>query len=60
MVNPATGDVISHVAHATQADVDTAVAAARRAFKTTWGTNVSGTTRGKSTSIPYTPVSFNL
>jgi len=34
--NPATGEVIAHVAEADKEDVDLAVRAARRAFETTW------------------------
>lgn len=34
------------VAHATKEDVDTAVKAARKAFKTTWGLKVPGNERG--------------
>ncbi|KAL7418774.1 hypothetical protein Q5752_006457 [Cryptotrichosporon argae] len=45
-VNPATGEVLVAVAHATKDDVDRAVKAARTAFKTTWGTNVAGAERG--------------
>ena len=36
-VNPATEEVLAEVTAATSADVDLAVAAARRAFETTWG-----------------------
>ncbi|WP_232663896.1 aldehyde dehydrogenase family protein [Pseudonocardia sp. TRM90224] len=36
-VNPATEEVLAEVGTASSADVDTAVAAARRAFETTWG-----------------------
>lgn len=36
-VNPATEEVLSKVAEATAADVDTAVAAARKAFTRVWG-----------------------
>lgn len=44
-VDPATGADIAHVAHASQADVDAAVKAARVAFNTTWGLNVDGCER---------------
>ncbi|BGP16835.1 hypothetical protein JCM10213v2_004840 [Rhodosporidiobolus nylandii] len=40
VLNPATGQEITQVAHAKEADVDAAVSAARKAFKTTWGRNV--------------------
>lgn len=36
-INPATGEVLAHIAEAGEADVDAAVAAARKAFDTTWG-----------------------
>ena len=36
-VNPATEEKLSRIAEANQTDVDTAVAAARNAYKTTWG-----------------------
>jgi aldehyde dehydrogenase (NAD+) len=36
-VNPATEEVLAEVAEADESDVDAAVAAARRAFETTWG-----------------------
>jgi aldehyde dehydrogenase (NAD+) len=42
----ANGSVITAVAEGTQADVDAAVVAARKAFNTTWGENSSGATRG--------------
>ncbi|BGO91993.1 hypothetical protein NBRC10512v2_004257 [Rhodotorula toruloides] len=40
VLNPANGQVITSVAHGKSEDVDKAVAAARKAFKTTWGKNV--------------------
>ncbi|EJT52251.1 hypothetical protein A1Q1_05461 [Trichosporon asahii var. asahii CBS 2479] len=43
--NPATGKPIASVAHASSADVDAAVDAARTAFNTTWGMNVDATER---------------
>jgi acyl-CoA reductase-like NAD-dependent aldehyde dehydrogenase len=45
-VNPATEEVLSEVWSAGQADVDTAVAAARQAFDTSWG-RMRGSERGK-------------
>ncbi len=36
-INPATGEVLAHIAEAGESDVDAAVAAARKAFDTTWG-----------------------
>lgn len=45
-VNPATGEVLVAVASGGEKDVDRAVAAARRAFKTTWGRNVTPQERG--------------
>ena len=36
IVNPATGKVIAHVPKGTEADVDRAVAAARKAFDDGW------------------------
>ncbi|OCF75956.1 aldehyde dehydrogenase (NAD+) [Kwoniella mangroviensis CBS 8886] len=44
-INPATGEQFLDFAHATKVDVDTAVTAARKAFKTTWGMNVASTER---------------
>ncbi|TVT45272.1 aldehyde dehydrogenase family protein [Amycolatopsis rhizosphaerae] len=45
-VNPATGEVLAEVGTAAQSDVDSAVAAARRAFEKTWGP-MPGTERAK-------------
>ncbi|WP_298332290.1 aldehyde dehydrogenase family protein [Haloactinopolyspora sp.] len=45
-VNPATEEVLADIAEAGQADVDNAVAAARRAYTRTWST-MSGRDRGK-------------
>lgn len=45
-VNPATGEKLVDVAHASKEDVDTAVAAARKAFRETWGRNVPSADRG--------------
>jgi len=47
VINPTTGKVITQVTEGTKEDVDEAVKAAEKAFKTTWGENVSGQTRGK-------------
>ncbi|NXD32356.1 ALDH dehydrogenase, partial [Spelaeornis formosus] len=44
-VNPATGKPLLPFSHATKEDVDTAVKAARKAFKTTWGNNVPASQR---------------
>lgn len=45
-VNPATGQEIISVSHSTKDDVDEAVRAARKAFKTTWGNNLPSAERG--------------
>jgi phenylacetaldehyde dehydrogenase len=46
--NPATGDILSQVAHGEKADVDKAVSAARAAFDTgPWTTKVNASTRAK-------------
>jgi NAD-dependent aldehyde dehydrogenases len=45
-ISPATERVIATIATATEADVDTAVAAARRAYEKTWS-RLSGRDRGK-------------
>jgi aldehyde dehydrogenase (NAD+) len=45
-VNPATEEKLSRVADASQADVDKAVAAAREAYRTTWG-KMKAKERGK-------------
>jgi len=45
--NPSTGKVIGSVAEASAKDVDVAVDAAEKAYKTVWGTNVAGHVRGK-------------
>jgi len=47
VVNPANGEVIVQVAGGTKADVDKAVAAARKAYKTVWGFKVPGRVRGQ-------------
>lgn len=46
-VNPSTEEVICSVVAASPKDIDLAVAAARSAFKTTWGKNVTGFERSK-------------
>ncbi|MEC8505025.1 MAG: aldehyde dehydrogenase family protein [Actinomycetota bacterium] len=48
-INPATEEVLSEVAEAGQADVDAAVAAARRAYDKTWS-KMSGKDRAKSSA----------
>lgn len=45
-INPATEEVLSHVAEANAADVDLAVKSARAAYKNTWS-KLSGAERGK-------------
>lgn len=45
-VNPATGQKLLNFAHAKREDIDKAVIAARKAFKTTWGNNVPAADRG--------------
>ncbi|GJE86988.1 aldehyde dehydrogenase [Phanerochaete sordida] len=44
--DPTTGKVITTIAAGGKKDVDRAVVAAQKAFKTTWGKTVSGTQRG--------------
>ncbi|EDR12821.1 NAD-aldehyde dehydrogenase [Laccaria bicolor S238N-H82] len=46
-INPATEQVICSVVAASAKDIDIAVAAARAAFKTTWGKNVTGFERAR-------------
>ncbi|KAH9921482.1 NAD-aldehyde dehydrogenase [Epithele typhae] len=46
-INPATEDVICSVVAGSVKDIDVAVAAARKAFKTTWGKNVTGFERAR-------------
>lgn len=48
-VNPATGQHLADFAHATNDDVDRAVKAARKAFKTTWGNQIPATERAAGT-----------
>ncbi|KAJ4466503.1 aldehyde dehydrogenase domain-containing protein [Lentinula aciculospora] len=45
--NPATEEVIASVVAGSSKDIDVAVAAARQAFKTTWGKNVTGWERSR-------------
>lgn len=45
VVNPSTGKKIADVAEAKAADVDRAVAAAEKAYNTTWGLKADGVTR---------------
>ncbi|KAG7097972.1 hypothetical protein E1B28_005282 [Marasmius oreades] len=47
VVNPATGKVITSVSAGSAKDVDVAVEAALKAYKTSWGLKVPGTERGK-------------
>ncbi|KAL9712626.1 hypothetical protein Ac2012v2_003863 [Leucoagaricus gongylophorus] len=46
-INPATEEIICSVVSASPKDIDVAVTAARRAFKTTWGKNVTGFERAR-------------
>ncbi|KAI0087988.1 putative 1-pyrroline-5-carboxylate dehydrogenase [Irpex rosettiformis] len=46
-VNPVTGEVIAKVSAGTSEDVDIAVAAAKKAFKSSWGLKVPGHQRGR-------------
>jgi aldehyde dehydrogenase (NAD+) len=45
IVNPTNGKLITKVSEGTAKDVDLAVEAAKKAFETTWGTNVPGAQR---------------
>ncbi|KIJ92760.1 hypothetical protein K443DRAFT_685075 [Laccaria amethystina LaAM-08-1] len=47
VVNPATGKVITKVSAGSAKDVDIAVAAAKKAYKTSWGLKTPGVVRGK-------------
>ncbi|KAI6034222.1 aldehyde dehydrogenase domain-containing protein [Pisolithus microcarpus] len=47
VVNPATEDIICSVVAGSEKDIDAAVAAARAAFSTTWGKNVTGFERSR-------------
>lgn len=46
-VNPATEEVLCSIVAASAKDIDVAVAAARKAFETTWGKNVTGSERAR-------------
>jgi hypothetical protein len=56
-VNPATGAHLADFAHATSADVDKAVGAARLAFNTTWGRNSLPGERARR-AFPSSPLPF--
>lgn len=47
VINPSTGKVITSVGVGSAKDVDIAVAAAKQAYKTSWGLKCPGTVRGK-------------
>lgn len=47
VINPTTEEVITSVCEGTEKDVDLAVSAARKAFNTTWGSNVAPGERGR-------------
>ncbi|KAF9461882.1 aldehyde dehydrogenase [Collybia nuda] len=47
VLNPATGKIITKVAVASSKDVDLAVEAAHKAYKTTWGLHCPGNVRGR-------------
>ncbi|KAG5337188.1 hypothetical protein C0989_010344 [Termitomyces sp. Mn162] len=47
VINPATGKVITAAAAGSSKDVDIAVDVAKKAYQTSWGLKVPGTTRGK-------------
>ncbi|THU91051.1 aldehyde dehydrogenase [Dendrothele bispora CBS 962.96] len=47
VINPATGKVITPISAGTSKDVDLAVEAATKAYKTSWGLKVPGSTRGQ-------------
>ncbi|KAF9445260.1 aldehyde dehydrogenase [Macrolepiota fuliginosa MF-IS2] len=47
VVDPSTGKLICAIAGGSSKDVDVAVAAAQKAFKTSWGLKVPGSERGK-------------
>nr|ALG75773.1 aldehyde dehydrogenase 3 [Tricholoma vaccinum] len=47
VINPATGKVITAIAAGSSKDVDKAVAAAKKAYKTSWGLKCPGSVRGK-------------
>jgi aldehyde dehydrogenase (NAD+) len=45
VINPTTGKLLTKISEATAEDVNVAVQAAQKAYDTTWGLNVPGTTR---------------
>lgn len=47
VINPANGQLITKISEGLEEDVDLAVAAAQKAFDTTWGLNASGPKRGE-------------
>jgi aldehyde dehydrogenase (NAD+) len=47
MLPAVTGELITKVAIGSSVDVDKAVIAARKAFKTAWGLNIPGSVRGE-------------
>ncbi|KAF8154948.1 aldehyde dehydrogenase [Crassisporium funariophilum] len=47
VVNPATGKVVTRISAGGSKDVDVAVAAAKKAFRTSWGLHCPGVVRGK-------------
>jgi len=47
VINPTTGKKLTSISEGTAKDVDLAVAAAQKAYDTTWGLNVPGYERGK-------------
>ncbi|KZT24318.1 aldehyde dehydrogenase [Neolentinus lepideus HHB14362 ss-1] len=47
VINPTNGKLVTKISAGTAKDVDTAVAAAQKAFDTTWGLHVAGAVRGK-------------
>jgi len=50
VVNPGTGKIITSIAAGSTKDVDIAVEAAKKAYKTSWGLKCPGTMRGKMLS----------
>ncbi|KAF5371272.1 hypothetical protein D9758_004300 [Tetrapyrgos nigripes] len=47
VMNPAKGQVITTVSHGSEKDVDIAVKAAQKAYKTSWGLQAPGSARGQ-------------
>ncbi|KAH9920552.1 aldehyde dehydrogenase [Epithele typhae] len=47
VINPTTGKTFTKIAEGTPKDVDTAVAAAHKAFETVWGLNTTGSDRSR-------------